>query len=27
VWTFRDGLGVRVDAYYDRDAALRAIKA
>jgi uncharacterized protein len=27
VWTLRDGLGVRVDAYYDRDAALRAIKA
>jgi ketosteroid isomerase-like protein len=26
VWTLRDGLGVRVDAYYDRDAALRAIK-
>jgi uncharacterized protein len=27
VWTLRDGLGVRVDAYYDRDAALEAIKA
>ena len=26
VWTLRDGLGVRVDAYYDRDAALRAIR-
>jgi ketosteroid isomerase-like protein len=26
VWTLRDGLGVRVDAFYDRDAALRAIK-
>jgi ketosteroid isomerase-like protein len=26
VWTIRDGLGVRVDAYYDRDAALRAIR-
>lgn len=25
VWTLRDGLGVRVDAYYDREAALRAI--
>jgi uncharacterized protein len=25
VWTLRDGLGVRVDAYYDRDAALRAL--
>ena len=26
VWTLRDGFGVRVDAYYDRDAALRAIR-
>ena len=26
VWTVRDGKGVRVDAYYDRDAALRAIQ-
>jgi ketosteroid isomerase-like protein len=26
VWTVRDGLGVRVDAYYDRDAALRATR-
>jgi ketosteroid isomerase-like protein len=26
VWTLRDGRAVRVDAYYDRDAALRAIR-
>ena len=26
VWTLRDGLAVRVDAFYDRDAALRAIR-
>jgi uncharacterized protein len=26
VWTVRDGAGVRVDAYDDREAALRAIK-
>ena len=25
LWTVRGGLGVRVDAYYDRDAALRAL--
>jgi ketosteroid isomerase-like protein len=25
VWTMREGLGARVDAYYDRDAALAAI--
>lgn len=27
LWTLRDGLGVRVDAYYDRDAALSALRA
>jgi uncharacterized protein len=26
VWTVRDGTGVRVDAYYDRAAALRSIR-
>jgi uncharacterized protein len=26
VWTLRDGRGVRVDAYYDRDEALAAIE-
>ena len=26
VWQMRDGLGVRVDAYYDRDEALAAIE-
>lgn len=26
VWTMRDGLGARVDAYYDREAALAAIE-
>jgi ketosteroid isomerase-like protein len=26
VWTVRDGSGVRVDAYYDRAAALRSIR-
>ena len=26
VWTVREGKGVRVDAYYDRDAALGAIR-
>jgi len=25
LWTVRDSKGVRVDAYYDRDAALRAL--
>ncbi len=25
LWTLRDGVGVRVDAYYDRDAARRAL--
>jgi len=25
LWTVRDGKGVRVDAYYDRDSALRAL--
>ena len=27
VWTLRDGLGARVDAYYDSDAALRDFEA
>ena len=27
VWTLRDGLGSRVDAYYDSDAALRDFEA
>jgi ketosteroid isomerase-like protein len=27
VWTLREGLGARVDAYYDRDAALAALRA
>ncbi|MET0729691.1 MAG: nuclear transport factor 2 family protein [Solirubrobacterales bacterium] len=26
VWTMREGLGTRVDAYYDRDRALAAIE-
>jgi ketosteroid isomerase-like protein len=26
LWTMRDGLGARVDAYYDRDEALAAIE-
>jgi uncharacterized protein len=26
IWTMRDGLGARVDAYYDRDEALAAIE-
>ena len=26
VWTMRDGKGVRVDAYADRDAALEALQ-
>lgn len=26
IWTMRDGLGARVDAYYDRDAALEALE-
>ena len=26
VWTVHDGRGVRVDAFYDRDAALRALR-
>lgn len=26
VWTMRDGVGVRVDAYYERDNALAAIE-
>ena len=26
VWTMRDGLGVRVDAFYERDEALAAIE-
>ena len=26
VWTMRDGLGARVDAYYERDRALAAIE-
>jgi ketosteroid isomerase-like protein len=25
LWTLRDGVGVRVEAYYDRDAALRSL--
>ena len=25
LWTLREGVGVRVEAYYDRDAALRAL--
>ena len=27
LWTMRDGRGVRVDAYFDRKEALRALKA
>jgi ketosteroid isomerase-like protein len=27
LWTMRDGQGVRVDAYYDRDGALAALRA
>jgi ketosteroid isomerase-like protein len=27
VWTLRDGLGARVDAYYDSEAALRDFEA
>jgi uncharacterized protein len=27
LWTLRDGLGVRVDAYYDRNEALSALRA
>ena len=27
LWTMRDGRGVRVDAYFDRDEALRALEA
>jgi uncharacterized protein len=27
VWRLREGVGVRVDAYYDRDAALAALRA
>jgi ketosteroid isomerase-like protein len=26
IWTMRDGLGSRVDAYYDREAALAALQ-
>jgi uncharacterized protein len=25
LWTLREGIGVRVEAYYDRDAALRSL--
>ena len=27
LWTMREGVGVRVDAYYDRDQALAALRA
>jgi ketosteroid isomerase-like protein len=27
LWTMRDGVGVRVDAYYDREQALAALRA
>jgi uncharacterized protein len=27
LWTMKDGRGVRVDAYFDRDEALRALRA
>jgi ketosteroid isomerase-like protein len=27
LWTMREGIGVRVDAYYDRDSALAALQA
>jgi ketosteroid isomerase-like protein len=27
LWTMREGVGVRVDAYYDRDQALAALQA